>query len=237
MGQVLKSIVWVTSAFFLPIVVAGIAYAMSRQQGLPQSPNAVALRADQSQAAPLCQTLIADPSPPVNIRSSPVVAPDNALGQLPNATEVKVEDEDQGWLKISYPLQGWIYKELTITHCPSAMEVAAKPNQPTEHGARLLAIATQQYQSGNMNGSVALAKAIPADSPAHSTARAVVIQWQQDWKRAESDYYSAQKALRDGRWQDVMGYVNEFPDNRYWKERLAALVKQAVQKSAAKPAQ
>ena len=66
-----------------------------------------------------CQTLVTDPNPPLNIRSSPVTAKDNVVGNLKNGTLVTVINENQGWVQISQPLRGWIYENLTVTTCTS----------------------------------------------------------------------------------------------------------------------
>jgi hypothetical protein len=168
------------------------------------------------------------------VRSTPVAEAGNAIGQLPNGTLLTIIDENEGWLKIDTPLQGWVYKELTVTSCADPLDpsipkiqvpgTGASPDQ----GTKLLAIATQQYQGGNLNGAISLAKTVPLDSPAYQPATTLVIQWQQDWIQAESEYYSAQKAIRDGRWQDVLSKVEHFPNIRFWKEKLAPLVKQAI---------
>jgi Bacterial SH3 domain len=227
MGQLLRSVILIATGFTLPIALAGITYAIVRPESLarPMMGNS-ALSPNLANPAKVCQTLIADPSPPVNVRSSPVVTSDNTVNQLPNGTEISIADENEGWLKINQPLEGWVYKELTVTSCLLPHETATSPS--SDSGAKLFAIATEQYQSGNINGAIALAKTVTSGSPAHTAARNASVQWQKDWQQAESNYYVAQKAVRDGRWQDVINQVKTFPDNRYWKEKLAPLVKQAV---------
>lgn len=175
-----------------------------------------------------CQTIIADPKPPMNVRSSPVVAPDNVIGRLPNGVPLSVTDENQGWLKISSPLQGWVYQELTVTSCGSINSAAVATQSQSDSGTYLMAIATQQYQAGNIDGAIALAKTVSSDSPVYPMAIGAVSQWQLDWNRAQSEYYSAQKALRDGRWDDVLSQVKHYPSIRFWKEKLTGLVKQAI---------
>jgi Bacterial SH3 domain len=230
MGQLFKSSLLIMASFALPISLAGIAYAIARTDTkfYSQSKKAPDSAAAASQEK-VCQTLVADPSPPVNLRSSPVVAPDNTVKQLPNGTQLTITDESEGWLKVSQPTPGWIYQELTVTSCLTPSDVAKQVESP-DQGARLFAIATEQYQSGNISGAIALAKTVSPDSSTHQAARGASLQWERDWQRAESDYYVAQKALRDGRWQDVINQVQTFPDNRYWKEKLAPIVQQAVKK-------
>lgn len=229
MRQLSTSWLWLLASFTLPIAIAvGVKAVVRLQQ--PSSPLPIA-----SQRG--CQTIIADPKPPMNVRSSPVVASDNVIGRLPNGLSLSVIDENEGWLKISSPLQGWVYKELTVTSC-GAMNGMAIPQSgsltgiaaqsPSDSDTHLMAIATQQYQAGNLDGALALAKTVPFDSPIYLMATDAAAQWQQDWNRAESDYYSAQKALRDGRWDRVLSQVDQYPPIRFWKEKLAMLVKQAI---------
>jgi len=221
-----SSWLWLVASFTLPIAIAvGVKASIRLQQPSPPA----------SQLG--CQTIIADPKPPMNVRSSPVVAADNMLGRLPNGVSLIVTDENEGWLKISSPLQGWVYKELTVTSCGLTSGAAIPQNgsltgiaaqSPSDAGTHLMAIATQQYQAGNINGAIALAKTVSSDSSVYPVAIGAVSQWQTDWNRAESGYYSAQTALRDGKWDQVLSQVEHYPNIRFWKEKLAGLVKQAI---------
>ncbi|MGC8713683.1 MAG: SH3 domain-containing protein [Leptodesmis sp.] len=222
-------------SFAIPITIAGLIYAIAKtplSQWLFDSSLSRHL-----EGATICQTLTADPKPPLNIRSSPEAANDNVVGHIPNGTLLTVVDESEGWLRISSPISGWVYKELTVTSCVNPRDVASQtmlvPQQggTFDRGIYLMAIATQQYQSGNLNGAIALVKTVAADSPAYPTAKLVAVQWPQEWNRAEARYYSTQKALRDGRWQDVIMSAREFPDIRFWKEKLTPIVKQAIKQS------
>lgn len=229
-----QAMFWILASFSLPLAIAVFT------DRLATSSNAMRLgmvAGSTNQTQLNCQTIIADPNPPLNVRSSPVVAPDNKLASLPNGTPLSIVDEQQGWLRISSPLQGWVYKELTVTTCTNPSVTAATPapriQGQKDEGPQLLAIATEQYQSGNLKGAIALLKTISPQSASHTAAQLFVRQWQQDWSQAESDYYTAQKALRDRRWQDVLKQVNGYPDIRYWREKLAPIVQQALKEQQA----
>lgn len=230
-----KTVLAMGISFAIPITLAGLIYAIAKTP-LSQFLFGYSL-SNPLEDATVCQTLTADPKPPLNVRSSPVAAIDNAVGNIPNGTLLTVVDESEGWLKISRPIPGWVYKELTVTSCVNPRNVASRtmlmPQQKdnVDRGTSLMAIATQQYQSGNLNGAIALAKAVSVDSPAYPTAKLKAVQWPQAWNRAEAGYYSAQKALRDGRWHDALMSAREFPDVRFWKEKLTPIVKQAIEQS------
>ena len=238
MKQRVKNFLLIGGSFALPIAISTVATVIRYPHiianwlpfGLPDL---------SSSAAVSCQTIIADPKPPLNVRSSPVVASDNMIGRLPNGTTLSIVDENEGWLRINAPLQGWVYKELTVTSCvnlsnvttPTITSSTGKP--PMDEGTQLFAIATEQYQSGNLNNAIALAKTVPSNSPAYPAAQTAIVQWADQWNRAEETYYSAQKAFREGREQEVIAKVNGYPEIRYWKEKMAPL----VHKVAIQPAQ
>lgn len=230
MGQAWHVALWILASFFCPIALSALIRAVSSPS---VSHPLVAHLATTDEPSIECQTLIADPNPPLNVRSSPMVLPDNKVASLPNGTRLSIVNEQEGWLQISDPLQGWVYKELTVTTC-------TRPNEPTtallplstaaiEKDHRLLAIATEQYQSGKLDGAIALAATVPAHSAAYDSARLLIRQWQHDWQHAEAKYYTAQRALHDRRWQDVLSQINGYPAIRYWREKLAIIVRQAIE--------
>lgn len=217
---------WMLVSFLFPI---GLTYVIVQNRNVFGS-NATAKRINS-----ICQTIIADPNPPTNVRSSPIVASDNTTDRLSNGTVLAIVDENEGWLRINSPVKGWVYKELTVTSCINSEEVPiADPSKPAgvsspDQGGRFFQMAQEQYQMGNLNAAIALAKMVTPNSPIYQTANQSVPQWQRDWQRAESEYYNAQKALRDGQWEEAINKVNGYPDIRYWKEKLALVVQQATQ--------
>lgn len=226
------SAVWILGSFTLPIAIASCICVSLKLLQLAQS-------ADSPPPTFACQTIIADPNPPLNVRSSPVVAADNQITSLPNGTLLTITDESAGWLKIDSPVQGWVYKELTVTSCfdhSSANQFSLENLEngvqidPVANGTQLLAIAMEQYQAGNLNGAIALAQSIPTTSEAYQPAQVAIHRWPQNWHQAEARYYTAQKALRDEQWAIVIQTTQDYPEIRFWKERLAPLVQRAIEK-------
>lgn len=197
---------------------------------LDHHPTLLGALMPQRQAA--CQTIATDPNPPLNVRSSPVSAPDNIVGKVANGTILTVTDRQQGWLRVAQPFDGWVYEELTVTSCASpGSQNSANPAavSPLE----VLDRATALYHLGNLAGAIALAQTLPPSDPSYSTAQAAIAHWQNDWQIAETEFYAAQRAAETGKWQEILTQVASFPDNRYWRGRFAPLVKQAAQKVAA----
>ena len=95
------------------VTVAGVTFTIRRAL--------TSLSSERGQTAstqpPNCTTIVTDPDPPTNVRSSPVVAPDNVVGMLKNGTRVAIVLEQEGWLQISAPIAGWVYRDLTVTTC------------------------------------------------------------------------------------------------------------------------
>ncbi|MBW4680095.1 MAG: SH3 domain-containing protein [Microcoleus vaginatus WJT46-NPBG5] len=70
--------------------------------------------------------VVADPNPPLNVRSSPQIADGNIIGQLKNGAFVGVTEEKNGWIKISEP-EGWISKNRTKSTCPVVTQQISFP--------------------------------------------------------------------------------------------------------------
>lgn len=66
--------------------------------------------------------VVADPESPLNVRSSPTTTGNNVVGQLKNGTFVSVTDQQEGWLQITDPVQGWIAKNRTESGCNQKTE-------------------------------------------------------------------------------------------------------------------
>jgi hypothetical protein len=51
------------------------------------------------------------------VRSTPDTKPDNIVGTVEDGTRLSVVVEQNGWLQINSPLQGWVAKNRTKTVC------------------------------------------------------------------------------------------------------------------------
>ena len=122
---------WLTTT----ITVLGVGYAvLAPKPSQSQGPNAQGLNGRRSIVAlaklGYCHTIATDPNPPLNVRSSPVVAPDNIVGNLKNGSRLIVINETQGWLQVSAPIQGWIYEPLTVTTCNPNQKQSTSTTNP-----------------------------------------------------------------------------------------------------------
>ncbi len=100
-------------------------------------------------------------------------------------------------------------------------------NSPTYSETETLYKATEEYQAGDLQEAIALAKSIPSHSDVYPEAQATVEEWQQQWQIAAEQYLLAEKALQEGRWSDVLRIAPKVPDILYWQSKTDNLVKQA----------
>ncbi|MEB3295365.1 MAG: SH3 domain-containing protein [Synechococcales bacterium] len=232
--------IWFTAG----ITLGGIGYATLKpkaSQSMIYPPNS----STQFVKASHCRTIVTDPQPPLNVRSSPVVAPDNVVGHVNNGTQLAVVGENEGWLQISAPLQGWVYQELTITHCnpqgqmqqvlqPAGLESPA-PRMAIVNRHRLTQ-ARAAFHAGDLTGAIAHLNAVSKADPDHAQAQVLLRTMPAQWQQAEVAYQVAQKALAAQNPQAVLAAVQRVPDIRYWRSRMAPLVQAAIAQNVKQPA-
>ncbi len=120
-----------------------------------------------------------------------------------------------------------------------------KPAQPpletdepqiSDNGPQILTRATRKYQSGDLQGAIALLKSIPSTSSVANQADDAITQWQQDWAQAKAKLNDIQKALAENEWDKVLADQQDpdFPNIKYWRDQVSQLSKEAAKKKAAK---
>ncbi|WP_017652629.1 serine/threonine-protein kinase [Fortiea contorta] len=94
-------------------------------------------------------------------------------------------------------------------------------------GTEALYKATEEYQTGDLQEAIALAKSIPAQSNIYPEAQATIDEWQQDWKLAAQTYQLVEKAFQEKKWADVFRLSAQVPDILYWQTKTEKIVDQA----------
>ncbi len=135
----------------------------------------------------------------------------NSRKQSPLLTSVRV-----GLLANSLFLGVGVYSLLNDTPAYSETETLYK--------------ATKEYQSGDLDGAVALAKSIPSSSHVYPEAQATIEEWQEQWQIATEQYLVAESAMQQGRWSDVLRVAPQVPHILYWQSKTDRLVEQAKAK-------
>ncbi|GAB1545346.1 hypothetical protein NUACC21_80220 [Scytonema sp. NUACC21] len=100
-------------------------------------------------------------------------------------------------------------------------------NTPAYSETETLYKATEEFQSGDLQGAIALAKSIPSNSNVYPEAQASIEEWEQQWQDADRQYKAAEKAFHEGRWSEVLRTASKIPDNLYWQSKTDKLVEQA----------
>ena len=100
-------------------------------------------------------------------------------------------------------------------------------NSPAYSEAEALYKATEEYQAGNLEGAIALARSIPSNSNVYSEAQATIGEWQQQWEVAAKKYQAVERAFNENRWTDVLRTAAQVPDILYWQSKSDKLAKQA----------
>ncbi|MBD2496000.1 serine/threonine-protein kinase [Nostoc sp. FACHB-280] len=100
-------------------------------------------------------------------------------------------------------------------------------NSPAYSENETLYKATENYQAGDLQGAIALAKSIPSYSNVYPEVQATIEVWQKQWLQAAEQYLLAEQALNEGRWSDVFKTANLVPDILYWQSKTQLLVQKA----------
>jgi Bacterial SH3 domain len=251
--QVLRSPIvfgaWMTTA----ITVLGVGYAVltpkPSQSQVPQEKRSIPELAKLG----YCQTIATDPNPPLNVRSSPVSAPDNIIGNLKNGAELTVINDNKGWLQISAPVRGWVYEPLTVTTCnpdrktsqsanpyipvafesgSQAVKFVAEPSLTSPAvmpGDTLVIAAQEKFHNGDLMGAMSHLRQVPLEDLSHEEAKSLLKTMPTQWASASNLYHQAETALKNDRPKAVLELVSKIPDIRYWRSKMAPLVKLAIE--------
>ncbi|MDZ8223171.1 serine/threonine-protein kinase [Nostoc sp. ChiVER01] len=98
---------------------------------------------------------------------------------------------------------------------------------PAYSETETLSKATQEYQAGDLEEAIALAKSIPSHSNVYPEAQATIEEWQEQWQVAAQQYQIAQTAFHESKWSDVIHAVAKIPNISYWQSKTDKLVQQA----------
>ncbi|MBD2136641.1 serine/threonine protein kinase [Anabaena sp. FACHB-1237] len=110
-----------------------------------------------------------------------------------------------------------------------------QPSPKTVEEKRTLEAARQKFESGDLSGAIAILKSIPGDATSSfQETMKTVNQWQKDWEKAEALANEINKAIDNGKWDQVLSYRDhpeKLPNIKYWRDKLEPLFKQAEENS------
>jgi tetratricopeptide (TPR) repeat protein len=100
-------------------------------------------------------------------------------------------------------------------------------NSPAYSETETLYKATEEYQTGDLQEAIALAKSIPSTSNVYPEAQASIEEWEKQWQIAARKYQAAEQAFNEGRWSDVLRASSQLPNILHWQSQINKLVEQA----------
>jgi hypothetical protein len=109
----------------------------------------------------------------VNVRSSPQVQTGNLLAALPSGSSVEISQRHQGWLKIKFPLSGWLAgNQISRISCDAGRELLMNLGIPT------ISQLGKKAQLGDKQAAETLIKMSPyLDGVVEEAYAGVIAQW------------------------------------------------------------
>jgi hypothetical protein len=99
--------------------------------------------------------------------------------------------------------------------------------QLADHWSKsILVLARRKVEVGNLKKGIELARQVPATSPVHAEAQAMIGDWQGNWKQGEAIFQKAKKAIQDQDWGQATEQVRNLVQigSDYWQKRADTIV-------------
>jgi serine/threonine protein kinase, bacterial len=116
----------------------------------------------------------------------------------------------------------------------TAVETAKpEPSSPTsEDKAKTVAKAREKFESGDLQGAISTLKSTSGNAVAGIKETVEIVnQWQSDWAKAEALAQDINKAIDNGKWDEVLAYRDnpeKLPNIKYWRDKIEPMFKQAA---------
>ncbi|MFN6153317.1 serine/threonine protein kinase [Anabaena sp. AL09] len=124
-----------------------------------------------------------------------------------------------------------------VSQKPAVETSAPKPTpSATEDKSKTVAKAREKFESGDLQGAISLLQSTSGNaiSGIQETVD-TVNQWQNDWAKAEALAKDINKAIDNGKWDEVLAYRDhpeKLPNIKYWRDKLEPMFKQAAENAA-----
>jgi hypothetical protein len=89
-----------------------------------------------------------------------------------------------------------------------------------------LSQAISEYQAGNLEKAINLAKSIPPYSNVYLEAQDSIAEWQKQWQADTENYLVAEQALNEGKLSEAMRAVPKIPYTLYWRSKREKILEQ-----------
>jgi serine/threonine-protein kinase len=113
----------------------------------------------------------------------------------------------------------------------------AKPSLPaTADQVKTVDKAREKFESGDLQGAISLLKSTSGNAVSGIKQTVdTVNQWQNDWAKAEALANDINKAIDNGKWDEVLAYRDhpeKLPNIKYWRDKIEPMFKQAAENVA-----
>ncbi|MFM6755590.1 MAG: serine/threonine protein kinase, partial [Dolichospermum sp.] len=113
----------------------------------------------------------------------------------------------------------------------------AKPSSPaTQNQIKTIDKAREKFESGDLQGAISLLKSTSGNAVSSIKETVdTVNQWQNDWAKAEALANDINKAIDNGKWDEVLAYRDhpeKLPNIKYWRDKIEPMFKQAAENVA-----
>ncbi|OBQ35914.1 MAG: serine/threonine protein kinase [Anabaena sp. CRKS33] len=112
-----------------------------------------------------------------------------------------------------------------------------KPSLPaTSDQVKTVDKAREKLESGDLQGAISLLKSTSGNAVSSIKETVdTVNQWQNDWAKAEALANDINKAIDNGKWDEVLAYRDhpeKLPNIKYWRDKIEPMFKQAAENVA-----
>jgi serine/threonine protein kinase len=88
----------------------------------------------------------------------------------------------------------------------------------------ILSDAITEYQAGNLEKAIDLAKSIPSYSNVYPEAQETITEWEKQWHADTKNYLLAEQAIEEGNLSDAVSAVEKLPFTSYWRSKREVLI-------------
>ncbi|MGB3636753.1 MAG: serine/threonine protein kinase [Rivularia sp. (in: cyanobacteria)] len=107
-----------------------------------------------------------------------------------------------------------------------------KPTQNAKQDDKAVEKAKEKYESGDLDGAIAIIETLAPDNKNVKQAREMIDQWERDWGKAFMFFNDVNTAISQGKWDKVQDYQknpDKLPDTKYWRQKVEPLFQQAAE--------
>lgn len=144
-------------------------------------------------------------------------------------TSVKNQNNKNNKQRKSDPLLAGMRLGLTINSVIVGLGVYALVNNSLSYSETgTLSKAIAEYQAGDLEKAISLAKSIPSYSNVYPEAQETIAEWQKQWHNDTKKYLVAEQALNDGKLSQVMDVIPQIPYTSYWRTKREKLIEKTL---------